>query len=160
MSDSTQSLDPDTSDDPSVAMAIRERDWYQKASGRTNSANVASQVLLLLVGAGTTVAAGTGAPALVTACLAGFSFVLTGARSVFNWNRLAVSRTSALRELRVAIHRYQVIPISLRSEGDSLQLVECVHKIIEEEQGAWATFRRQDPSFPNEPSKPAIAELS
>jgi hypothetical protein len=132
--------------DPAWVLAVGKRDWYFKAARRTNTGNVVSQVLVLLAGAATTISAGVGAPVLVTAPLAGFSFLLTGVRSAFNLNRLAVGRSVALRELEAATSRYEIVPPNLRTEECQRKLLERVFTIISEEQGAWALFRRKDES--------------
>ena len=110
---------------------------------RTSTANVGSQVGLLLLGGATTAAAGVGAPALVTACLAASSFVLTGARVAFNWPRLMVARTVALRELQAAIALYQLTPEQQRTADARRALVQRVSQIIADEQDTWASFHRQ-----------------
>lgn len=119
--------------------------WYSKASTRSNRANVASNVLLLLAGAATTIAAAVEASVWVTAPLAGLTFVLTGARSVFHWNELAVSRTIAREELRREIALYEV-ELNRGDEGTherQRQLVEQVYEIAAADLQGWANRRRQ-----------------
>jgi hypothetical protein len=143
MTQQRDSLQPNASDDPALALAIKRCNWYAKASTRTAIANVGSQVGLLLLGGATTAAAGVGAPALVTACLAASTFVLTGARGAFNWNRLMVARTVALRELQAEIALYQLAPEQPPNAATRRALVERVNQIVTDEQDTWASFHRQ-----------------
>lgn len=136
-------------DDPALALAINRRNWYAKASLRTARASVGSQVALLLLGGATTAAAGVGAPALVTACLAAGSFVLTGARGAFNWNRLMVARTVAARELQAAVALYQLTPEHQRTADARRELVQRVNQIVTDEQDTWASFHRQRDTPPS-----------
>jgi hypothetical protein len=110
---------------------------------------VGSQVALLLLGGATTAAAGVGAPALVTACLAAGSFVLAGARGAFNWNRLMVARTVAARELQAAIALYQLAPEHQRTADARRELVQRVDQIVTDEQDTWASFHRQQDTQPS-----------
>lgn len=150
MTQPRDSLQPNASDDPALTLAIGRCDWYAKASIRTARANVGSQVGLLLLGGATTAAAGVGAPALVTACLAASSFVLTGARGAFNWNRLMVARTVALRELQAAIALYQLTPEQQPTADTRRALVQRVNQIVADEQDTWASFHRQRDTPPSQ----------
>jgi hypothetical protein len=150
MTQPRDSLQPNDPDDSALALAIDRCNWYAKASNQTTRASVGSQVGLLLLGGATTAAAGVGAPALVTVCLAAGSFVLTGARGAFNWNRLMIARTVALRELQAAIALYQLTPEQQRTADVRRALVHRVNQIVADEQDTWASFHRQrdTPSLP------------
>ena len=135
--------------DRALAAAISKLAWYVKASRRSNRANVSSNGLLLIVGAATTIAAAAQTSVWVTAPLAGLSFVLTGARSVFHWNELAVSRTVAKEQLQREIELYQLTPTTgdERSRERQRRLIEQVYDITAADLSAWATRRRrQQPS--------------
>jgi hypothetical protein len=130
--------------DSALEFAMRKREWYGTAAFRTNVANITSQVLLLVTGGATTVAAAVNAPVLVTASLAASAFVLTGARSVFDFNRLAVARTTAYRELEAATELYEIDRGEAPTNERQRSLVDQVNTILAEEQGAWARSRRRD----------------
>lgn len=132
--------------------------WYSKASARSNRANVCSNGLLLLTGAATTIAAAVGASVWVTAPLAGLTFVLTGARSVFQWNDLAISRTVAREELRreIALYELELYPPDEETRERQRQLIEQVYEIAAADLRGWANRRRQQQQVVSEQGGGAV----
>lgn len=134
--------------DPAIAVAVRERDWFQRNADRTGMADRATGVGLLVAAAATTAAAALQAPPWMSASLAGLTVVLTGIRSQFDWGRTCDASTHAFHEIRAAIHDYLLLTESSRDEQARRRLVQRVDEIVAQETSSWVA-RRSSQSPPS-----------
>lgn len=139
----SEDIDPWESADPALALAVEELQWYRRAAGRARIANQASEVLLLVMSAATTVAAALSAAAWLTATLAAGSLILTGLRKSFDWHENWVSFTARWSELRSMIHQYRLLPDDRRDGETRRRLLAGVDEIVSSETGRWASRRRK-----------------
>lgn len=137
-----QYVDPWESADPALALALEELQWYRRAGRRARVANQATEVLLLLMTAATTVAAALAVTAWVTAVLAAGSLILTGLRKSFDWHEKWVSFTTRWSELRSVVHQYRLLPDERRDEETRRRLLSNVDEIVSSETEGWASRRR------------------
>jgi hypothetical protein len=136
-------VDPWESADPALALALEELQWYRRSLDRARTANKASEVLLLLISAATTVAAALAVTAWVTAVLAAGSLILTGLRRSFDWHEDWVSFATKWSELRSEVHQYRLLPDNRRDEDARRLLVSRVDEIVSSETHGWASRRRK-----------------
>ncbi|MEV4317186.1 DUF4231 domain-containing protein [Actinocrispum sp. NPDC049592] len=133
--------DPWDTPDPALTLATRQQDWYAQHRNRSRIAHMATEILLLLSAAATTLAAALQASAWGTATLAAISLVLTGSRRIFDWHENWIAFGSAWAELRTAIHEHMLRDDRL-SQAAQRKLVNAVNDIVTAETSRWATRRR------------------
>lgn len=137
-----EETDPWTSPDPALAMALRELAWYERNANWARIANRASEILLLVLSAATTVVAALSAPAWLTASLAAAALVVTGVRKTADWHESWVSFRARWSELRAMVNQYRLVPEAQRDEDAKRQLLVRVDEIVSSKTGSWAVRRR------------------
>jgi hypothetical protein len=110
-----------------------------------------SDVLLLLVGAATTLAAAVGASRWVTAPLAASAFALAGLPRIFDWQDTWLRFGHASDLVVRAMNDYWLLPEASRNLAAQQLLVQRVNEIIEVESGTFQARRRSL----SKPSSPA-----
>jgi hypothetical protein len=136
-------VDPWESTDPALAVALEQMRWYHRQAVRNRTANQASEVLLLVRSAATTVAAALAVTAWITAVLAAGSLVLTGLRKSFDWHESWLSYSAARSELRPVINQYRLLPNDRRDEEARRLLVSKADEVVNSETGTWTSRRRR-----------------
>ena len=135
---------PRESRDLALAVAEEKQVWYETQQKFNRTGHNVTEVLLLLVTAGTTVAAALGAVPWVTASLAAFSILLNGLRKTYDWQRNWIAFTVALNDIESAIHAYRLLPEDRRDEVAQRRLLNRVDEIVAAETARWASRRTED----------------
>ncbi len=134
--------DPWEAPDPALALALQQLDWYARHRNRARVTYGAIELLLLLLTAATTVAAGLKASAWITATLAATTVVLAGLNKVLDSHDSWAAFGSAWAELQVAVNDYRLLPNQDRDDEARRRLVGKVNAIIRADTGRWASRRR------------------
>jgi hypothetical protein len=134
--------DPWEAPDPALALALQQVAWYARHRNRARVEYQANELLILLVGASTTVAAALKATAWVTAVLAAGTVVLTGLYKVLDAQENWVAWGVAWSELQTAVNDYRLLTPEQRDEHARRQLVGKVNEIVSTDTGRWASRRR------------------
>ena len=129
--------------DPPLALAERQRDWYGTHRDRARTLYQVTELLVLVVGAVTTLAAALTARPWVTASLAAGTLVLTGLRRVWDWHGDWVAFSLAWADLQTAISDYRLVPEDRRDEELRRGLVDRLNRVIGGETGRWAARRQK-----------------
>lgn len=117
-------------DAEALAYAMSRVRWYNRHRKLARAGAIMHDMLLLLAGAATTLAAALHAPAWFTAGLAATSFVLAGMTKVFRWRENATSRALAWSQLSTAVNRFRFLPPERRDAAATERLVGMVDSII------------------------------
>ncbi|MFE2428966.1 SLATT domain-containing protein [Streptomyces sp. NPDC059373] len=133
---------PPPGDDPLLAQALTDLSWYERSRDRARRWHWATELSALITGAATVVAAGTRAPAIVTASVAGATVFIGGARQVYGHTERHVVSAEAWLRLRLAIQRYQLIPEAERDADSRQRLLEEMEATATAELQDWAAYRR------------------
>jgi hypothetical protein len=133
---------PPAGDDPLLAQALTDLSWYEHSRDRARRWHWATELSALITGAATVVAAGTRAPAIVTATVAGATVFIGGSRQVFGHTERHVVAAEAWMRLRLAIQRYQLIPEAERDMDSRRRLLEEMEATATAELQDWAAYRR------------------
>jgi uncharacterized protein DUF4231 len=137
-----QSGDPWEAPDPALALALQQADWFAHHRNQARLVYQINELLILLTGASTTVAAALKASAWLTALLAAGTVVLAGLYKVLDSQDSWVAFATAWAELQVAINDYRLIPADKRDEQAQRDLVSKVNEVISADTGRWASRRR------------------
>ncbi|MGX1912443.1 SLATT domain-containing protein [Streptomyces phaeochromogenes] len=148
---------PDTntwldSPDPVLALAQGDLAFYEKTRDSARRWYRLSELGALATSSSTVVAAGLGAPAWLTALIAGGALFFTGFRQVFAHGPRYVLASQSREVLRRAVNRYQLLPESERDEGARQQLLAAVERVGDEELRQWVEQRNQTSVGRSEPS--------
>lgn len=133
---------PPADDDPLLAQALTDLAWYARSRDRARRWHWTTELSALITGAATVVAAGTRAPAIVTATVAGATVFIGGSRQVFGHSERHVVAAEAWSRLRLAIQRYRLIPEAERDADSRQRLLEEMESTANAELQDWATYRR------------------
>jgi hypothetical protein len=133
---------PPGSADLVLEQARRDLAWYERVTKRSRRWAAGTELTALVTGAGTVVAAGTQAPAAITASLAGVTLFVGGFRQVFGHAERYVQAAEAWSRLRLAIQRYTLIAEAERSDDTRQRLLEEVEAVAQTELRSWAQGRR------------------
>lgn len=145
----------ENSDDPALAYAMQQLEWYRRAKGRARRSHQAGELLILLSTAATVVVSALHAPAVVTASLAAVTLFLTGFRQVFNPNERWVSTSVAWLNLHQAVTRYHLLEAAQRDAKARRALLDRTIEIMAAENRSWTEQR-----LGNQPAPPAaVVEL-
>lgn len=134
--------DPWDASDPALALALQQVQWYARHRNRSRIVYQINEILILITGASTTVAAALKASAWLTALLAACTVVLTGLYKVLDSQESWVAFGMAWAELQIAVNDYQLLPLDRRGEDAQRQLVSKVNEVISADTGRWASRRR------------------
>jgi hypothetical protein len=134
--------DPWTAPDPALALAIQQVRYYARNCTRFRRVYRASEGLILLATATTTVVAALKATAWVTATLAASTVVLTGMNKIVDTHDRYVASISAWAELQVAVNDYRLLPEDRRDEEARKGLVTKVNEVMKADTERWASRRR------------------
>ncbi|MEV6671870.1 SLATT domain-containing protein [Streptomyces sp. NPDC051162] len=129
-------------EDRLLTQALADSAWYARTCVRARRFHWATELGALVTGAATVVAAGIGAPAAVTATVAGATVFIGGFRQVFNYTERYVLAAEAWTRLRLAIQRYQLVPEENRDDEVRQRLLDEVEATARDELQAWAAYRR------------------
>jgi hypothetical protein len=130
-----------TNADHALAVALDQEAWYAAHRGRARQGYWLSEVLLLVAGAATTVAAALSAPAWITAVLAATTVVMTGLRKIFDWQGNWISYANSWFEVRRYINLYRLIPEDQRGPAEQRELLRQVDEIASNEISGWTSRR-------------------
>jgi len=129
--------------DPLLALALRDLAFYERTRNSARRWHYITELTALLSAAATVMAAGLGAPALVTALAASVTLFTNGFRQVFNpagrWE-LAASGWVVLWR---AVNRYRLLPKEQRDQAAREQLQGRIEEVGENELREWITQRRE-----------------
>lgn len=134
--------DPWAAPDPALALAIRQVRYYARNTTRFRRVYRASEFLILLATATTTVAAALKATAWVTAALAASTVVLTGMNRIVDTHDRYVASISAWAELQVAVNDYRLLPEDRRDQEARKGLVAKVNEVMKSDTERWASRHR------------------
>lgn len=134
--------DPWTAPDPALALAMQQVRYYARNSTRFRRIYRATEVLILLATATTTVVAALKATAWVTATLAASTVVLTGMNKIVDTHDRYVASISAWAELQVAVNDYRLLSADRRDEAARKDLVAKVNEVMKTDTERWASRRR------------------
>jgi len=134
--------DPWDAPDPALALALQQIQWYARHRNQSRILYQVNEILILITGASTTVAAALKAPAWLTAVLAACTVVLTGLYKVLDSQENWVAFGIAWSELQVAVNDYRLLPLDRRSEDAQRHLVSKVNEVLNADTGRWASRRR------------------
>ena len=137
-----QGGDPWTAPDPALALALQQVRYYARNSTRFRRIYRASELLVLLATATTTVVAALKAAAWVTATLAASTVVFTGMNRVVDTHDRYVSSISAWAELQEAVNDYRLLPEARRDDEARKGLVAKVNAVMKADTDRWASRRR------------------
>ncbi|MEU9782634.1 SLATT domain-containing protein [Streptomyces phaeochromogenes] len=148
---------PDTntwldSPDPVLALAQGDLAFYERTRDSARRWYRLSELGALATSSSTVVAAGLGAPAWLTALIAGGALFFTGFRQVFAHGPRYVLAAQSREVLRRAVNRYQLLPESDRDEGARQELLAAVERVGDEELRQWVEQRHQTSAGRSEPS--------
>lgn len=131
----------ENSDDPALAYAMQQLEWYRRAKGRARRIHQAGELAILLSTAATVVVSALRAPAAATASLAAVTLFLTGVRQVFNPNERWVSTSVAWLNLHQAVTRYHLLEPGERDADARRALLDRTTEIMAAENRSWTEQR-------------------
>jgi hypothetical protein len=133
--------EPGSPADPAMAYALENLAHYRTGKDRARILYQSGEILLLLVTAGTTVAAALGARAALTATLAAIAVVLTGVRRLFDWQFRWITCADAWSRIRILVTEYGL----LEAPGPAAraELTRRVNAVVTEETTGWASRRAE-----------------
>jgi uncharacterized protein DUF4231 len=138
----SQVVDPWDAPDPALALALQQIHWYARHRNKERITYQVNEILILITGASTTVAAALKAPAWLTAVLAACTVVLTGLYKVLDSQENWVAFGIAWSELQTAVNDYRLLPADHRGEDAQKSLVSIVNEVMSADTGRWAARRR------------------
>ncbi|MGI8332080.1 hypothetical protein ACRYCC_19105 [Actinomadura scrupuli] len=138
--------DPDSwtkEPDPLLALALRDLAFYERTRNAARRSHYITEVTALLSASATVMAAGLGAPALVTALAASVTLLTNGIRQVFNpagrWELAASGWVILWR----AVNHYRLLPEEQRDQAAREALKSRMEEVGENELREWITQRRE-----------------
>lgn len=134
--------DPWDAPDPALALAEQQVRFYARNGARYRRVYRASEGLILLATATTTVVAALKAAAWVTATLAASTVVLTGMNRIVDTHDRYVASIGAWAELKEAVNYYRLLPEERRDEDARKRLVAKVNGVMKSDTERWASRRR------------------
>jgi hypothetical protein len=134
--------DPWEAPDPALALALQQVRFYLRTSTRYRRLYRASELLILLATATTTVLAALKAAAWVTATLAASTVVLTGMNRIVDTHDRYIAAIGAWAELQEAVNDYRLLPEERRDEEARKRLVAKVNGVMKADTERWASRRR------------------
>jgi hypothetical protein len=134
--------DPWTAPDPALALALQQLRYYARNRDRYRRTYRASELLILLATATTTVAAALKASAWVTATLAASTVVLTGFHKVLDSHNQWVAFVGAWAELQAAVNDDRLLPVDRRDEEARRRIVDKMNEILRADTQRWSSQRR------------------
>jgi uncharacterized protein DUF4231 len=142
----------ESSDDPALAYAMYQLEWYDRAKARARHSHYAGELLILLTTSATVVVSALHAPAVATATLAAVTLFLTGFRQVFNPNQRWVSTSVAWLSLQQAVAGYRLLDPAQRDGAARRVLLDRTIEVMTTESRSWTEQR-----LANQPASPAVA---
>ena len=141
---STASGIPTSTSSLIVQWAEQDKAQYERWFRSNKFAHFSIESLILLTLALTTVSAGLGLAAPLTASLSAATFVLTGARQLWRPQERWISYGLARDEVELALRRYKAA-----AEGDPAvqegMLLRAVETAFEAERARWVVIRQRKP---------------
>jgi hypothetical protein len=141
-----KTADPDSwtrEPDPLLALALHDLAFYERTRDMARRWHYITEVTALVSASATVMAAGLGAPALVTALAAAITLLTNGIRQVFNpagrWELAASGWVYLWR----AVTRYRLLPEEQRDQAAREQLQNRIEEVGEKEIREWITQRRE-----------------
>jgi hypothetical protein len=131
--------------DPVLALARDELAFYEATRDSARRWYRLTELGALATSSSTVVAAGLGAPAWLTALIAGGALFFTGFRQVFAHGSHYVLAAQSREALRRAINRYQLLSESDRDEQARQDLLAVVERVADEDLRQWVEQRHQMP---------------
>ncbi|WP_369260164.1 SLATT domain-containing protein [Streptomyces sp. R35] len=138
--------------DPLLALALGDLAFYEQVRDSARRWYRLSELGALTTSSCTVVAAGLGAPAWLTALIAGGALFFTGFRQVFGHGPRYVLAAQSREGLRRAINRYQLLPDSARDEEARQTLLAAVENVGAEELRQWSDQRQRATTGGSSPS--------
>jgi hypothetical protein len=127
--------------DPLLALALRDLAYYERIRNSARRWHHFTELSALISSSATVMAAGVGAPSLLTAIAASITLFTNGFRQVFNpaarWELAANSWVSLWR----AVNRYRLLPEEQRDQAAKAQLQLSIEEVGEDELQEWITLR-------------------
>ncbi|QEU86448.1 SLATT domain-containing protein [Streptomyces viridosporus T7A] len=129
--------------DPVLALAQGELAFYERVRNSSRRWYRLTELGALATASSTVVAAGLGAPAWLTALIAGGALFFTGFRQVFGHGPRYVLAAQSHEALRRAVNRYRLLPAADRDEGARQELLATVERVGDDELRQWVEQRTQ-----------------
>lgn len=120
-------------DTDALAYALSRVRWYNRHRKMARAGAVVHDLMLLVAGAATTLAAALHADAWITSMFAATSFVLAGMMKVFRWRENWTSRSLAWSQLSTAVNHFRFLPPDKRDSAATARLVTHVDRVISAE---------------------------
>ncbi len=133
----------DNAPDPLLALAMQELAFYERTRNRARLWHQTTELASLVAASATVVAAGLGAPALVTALAAGIALFTNGFRQVFNPAERWVLAASGWVSLKQAVNRYRLLPEEDRTPQARQTLLDQIEETTVRDLNEWIMQRRQ-----------------
>jgi hypothetical protein len=133
----------DEAPDPLLALAMQELAFYERTRNRARLWHQLTELTSLVSASATVIAAGLGAPALVTALAAGAALFTTGFRQVFNPADRWVLAARGWVALRQAVNRYRLLPEEDRGPEARQVLLDRIEETTAHDMSEWIDQRRQ-----------------
>lgn len=129
--------------DPVLALARQELQFYSSTKDLSRFTYRAVELASLATASATVIAAGVGAPSLLTACVAGVALFVNGFRQVFDPGGSWVRAAYACSELRRALNVYLLLDERSRDSAARQQLADEIDRVSREEFKNWGAHRRR-----------------
>lgn len=133
----------ETDPDPVAALARQELQFYVNTKDLARIAHRTVELASLAAASATVIAAGTGAPSLLTACIAGVALFINGFRQVFDPGYSWLRAAQASNELRRALNTYMLLDKENRDSVARQQLAGEIDRVSQEEFKTWGSQRRR-----------------
>ncbi|MET9257058.1 SLATT domain-containing protein [Streptomyces sp. NPDC003717] len=138
--------------DPVLALAEEELAFYERVRDSARWWYRVAELGALVTSSCTVVAAGLGAPAWLTALIAGGALFFTGFRQVFGHGPRYVLAAQSRETLRRAVNRYRLMAPDERAGRGRAELLAAVERVGDEELRQWVEQRRQVSSGLGDPA--------
>jgi hypothetical protein len=117
--------------------------FYASMKDLARVAHRTVELASLASAAATVIAAGVGAPSLLTACIAGAALFINGFRQVFNPGGSWLRAAQACNDLRRALNAYLLLEEENRDLPARQQLAEEIDRVSRDEFKSWGYQRRR-----------------